>query len=89
MSFLISKADNGQVELLLQMMREVSQWLIDIGQPMWNPEYLNRHAFMERYNHPDCFFSHSGQSACRGICFDGSGSPFLERESGRFRLLYS
>lgn len=44
-----------RIEELLVLLRERAQWLIDRGTPMWNPAYLEKEAFVQRYPGLRCF----------------------------------
>lgn len=55
MDLRIEPLDESRIEELLVLLRERAQWLIDRGTPMWNPAYLEKEAFVQRYPGLRCF----------------------------------
>lgn len=55
------------LEELLEMLRERAAWLESRGQPMWNPAYLEKDRFVERYRGPECFLAREDGRAVGGF----------------------
>lgn len=55
--FQIEKLGYENLHILLSMYREKAEWLIKIGQPMWNINFLEKNEFIKKYNDPECFIS--------------------------------
>jgi GNAT superfamily N-acetyltransferase len=63
----VGPIDYERVEEFLEMLRERASWLEAKGQPMWNPEYLEKDAFIERYHRPACFLAFDGGEKVGGF----------------------
>jgi GNAT superfamily N-acetyltransferase len=67
MSFTVEPIAYERIEEFLEMLRERAAWLEALGQPMWNPEYLAKDAFIERYHVPACFLAFDGGEKVGGF----------------------
>lgn len=63
----IEKINHDKLEILLSMYREKAEWLIKIGKPMWNPEYLDKESFIKKYPDPECFIAYKGDAPVGGF----------------------
>ena len=63
----IEQIDYTRLDELLGLLRERSEWLINIGAPMWNPEWLIKESFIERYNNPLCFLAKDNANTIGGF----------------------
>lgn len=54
----IKQIDYDKLEILLDMYREKANWLNSIGLPMWNIEFLEKEAFIKKYENPKCFIAY-------------------------------
>ncbi len=66
------------MEELLDMMRERSRWLEETGRPMWNPDYLRREVFLEKYHNPRCFLAREGNENVGGFALTERADGFWE-----------
>ncbi len=76
------------LETLLTMYREKSQWLENIGQPMWYKGFLEKDTFIKKYNSPECFVASIDEKPIGGFilldCYDfywreHSGASYLNK----------
>lgn len=67
MIFTVEPIAYERLEEFLVMLRERAFWLEAKGQPMWNPEYLRKDLFLERYRQPACFLAFDGGERVGGF----------------------
>lgn len=65
--FTVESLPHERLEEYLAMLRERASWLEAKGQPMWDPEYLQRDRFLERYPRPACFLALEGGEKVGGF----------------------
>ena len=82
----IGKITYDRIDILLNMYKEKSKWLESIGKPMWNPAFLEKDAFFQKYPNPECFLAFIGNHPAGGFILiekdeffwndDGSASSY-------------
>lgn len=83
----IEHIDYSRIEELLEILREKSRRLEQMGQPMWNPAFLKKEAFIEKYNSPDCFLAYEGEKAAGGFVLMEQ-DDFLWKENSADKAFY-
>jgi GNAT superfamily N-acetyltransferase len=80
MIFTVEPIAYERIEEFLEMLRERASWLEAKGQPMWNPEYLQKDRFLERYPRPACFLALEGDEKVGGFTLiERDGDLWAER----------
>lgn len=81
MKFKIEKISYEKLDILLEMYREKAEWLNKIGQPMWDIKFLEKNAFIKKYDNPECFIAYFDQTPIGGFILVRSNDFFWGENS--------
>lgn len=67
MNLCIKEITEEKIETLLELLREKANWLIKIGKPMWNPKYLSKQEFLNKYINCEMFIIQENEEVIGGF----------------------
>lgn len=88
MNLCISKITEEEIELLLELLREKADWLIKIGKPMWNPEYLSKEEFLKKYINCEMFIAQDDKEVIGGFVLVESDPSFWDNDENNDSAYY-
>lgn len=88
MNLCISKIAAEEIEILLELLREKADWLIKIGKPMWNPEYLSKEEFLKKYINCEMFIAQDHKEVIGGFVLVESDPSFWNNDEDKESAYY-
>ena len=88
MNLCISKIAEEEIEVLLELLREKANWLIKIGKPMWNPEYLSKEEFLKKYIDCEMFIAQEDKDIIGGFVLVESDHSFWNNDENNESAYY-
>ncbi|WP_160690912.1 GNAT family N-acetyltransferase [Clostridium sp. C2-6-12] len=67
MNLCIKEITEEKIEILLELLRKKANWLIKIGKPMWNPQYLSKQEFLKKYTSCEMFIVQDNKEVVGGF----------------------
>jgi GNAT superfamily N-acetyltransferase len=67
MNLCIKEITEEKIEILLELLRKKANWLIKIGKPMWNPQYLSKQEFLKKYTNCEMFIVQDNKEVVGGF----------------------
>lgn len=88
MNICIQEITEEKIEILLELLRKKANWLIKIGKPMWNPQYLSKHEFLKKYANCKMFVIRENKEAIGGFVLIENDQSFWNSEENNAYAYY-